>query len=277
MRWHKAKRLSTDQFQRRFGIKRVLFDKMVEVIQSEQREHPAQNSRGRPKALTVKDGLLLMLGYYREYRTLFHLATDYGVSEATAWRIVRQYEQILIQSKIFHLPGKKKLSASQFNYEVVLIDATETPIERPKKKQRKYYSGKKKRHSLKTQMVLNRTTRQIICTAYGNGSQHDFSLYKQSRLALCCSTSAQVDSGYQGLQKLHAQTQMPYKNTKLHPLTKEQKRANTTLSSSRVLIEHVIRKLKIFKIVSEKYRNRKKRFGLRMNLIAGWYNYQLVL
>ena len=85
-----------------------------------------------------------------------------------------------------------------------------------------------------------------------------------------------MDSGYQGVQKQHLQTRLPYKKSKHHPLTDQQRKDNTRLASSRVLVEHVIRKLKIFKIVSEKYRNRRKRFALRMNLIAGFYNYQLL-
>jgi uncharacterized protein (DUF2344 family) len=85
----------------------------------------------------------------------------------------------------------------------------------------------------------------------------------------------QVDSGYQGIKKLHANSELPIKSTKKHPLTTEQKKENHILSSSRVLVEHVIRKLKIFRIIAERYRNRRKKFGLRLNLIAALCNYQL--
>jgi hypothetical protein len=86
----------------------------------------------------------------------------------------------------------------------------------------------------------------------------------------------QADSGYQGLKKFHAHCELPIKSTKKYPLTKEQKRDNHILSSSRVLVENVIRRLKIFKVLSERYRNRRKRFGLRLNLIAAICNYQLL-
>lgn len=88
-------------------------------------------------------------------------------------------------------------------------------------------------------------------------------------------TKALADAGYQGLVAIHANSQTPAKNTKLHPLSAEQKASNRTLSRKRILIENIIRKLKIFRILSERYRNRRKRFGLRFNLIAAIYNLEL--
>ena len=84
-----------------------------------------------------------------------------------------------------------------------------------------------------------------------------------------------LDSGYQGLQKIHAKTELPKKKTKNNPLTKEDKRNNRKLSSDRVLNENVIGMLKRFKIIADRYRNRRRRFGLRFNLISGIYNLEL--
>ena len=84
-----------------------------------------------------------------------------------------------------------------------------------------------------------------------------------------------VDSGYKGLQKIHAKTELPKKKTKKNPLSKEDKKNNRNLSSKRVLNENVIGMLKRFKIISDRYRNRRRRFGLRFNLIAGIYNLEL--
>lgn len=88
-------------------------------------------------------------------------------------------------------------------------------------------------------------------------------------------TKAGVDSGYQGLQREHPNTAMPIKKTKLKPLTKEQKRANRGQSRERILVENVIGSLKRFRILAERYRCRRKRFGLRLNLIAGLYNWEI--
>ena len=87
--------------------------------------------------------------------------------------------------------------------------------------------------------------------------------------------SALADAGYQGLTALHPNSRTPAKKSKLHPLSKEQKASNRALSQERILIENIIRKLKIFRILSERYRNRRKRFGLRFNLIAAIYNLEL--
>jgi len=88
-------------------------------------------------------------------------------------------------------------------------------------------------------------------------------------------TMAQTDSGYQGINKYHSNSELPYKCSKKRELTKEQKKHNHIVSSSRVQVEHVIREIKVFRILGERYRNRRKRFGLRVNLIAGIYNYEL--
>lgn len=84
-----------------------------------------------------------------------------------------------------------------------------------------------------------------------------------------------ADSGYQGLGKLHAKSKTPEKKPKRGQLTKEAKRANRELSCRRIVVENVIRSLKIFRILAERYRNRRKRFSLRFNLIAGIYNFEL--
>ena len=84
-----------------------------------------------------------------------------------------------------------------------------------------------------------------------------------------------ADAGYQGLTELHANSRTPKKKSKHHPLTSEQKAVNRELARQRIFVEHVIRKVKIFRILSERYRNRRKRFGLRFNLIASLYHLDL--
>ncbi len=123
--------------------------------------------------------------------------------------------------------------------------------------------------------MINGRTRQVICTSHGRGTTHDFALYKQSKVKLSLDLEMLADSGYQGLDKLHAKSRTPTKKPKKGHLTKEQKRVNQELSRRRIVIENVIRSLKIFRILSERYRNRRKRFSLRFNLIAGIYNYEL--
>jgi ribosomal protein L17 len=115
----------------------------------------------------------------------------------------------------------------------------------------------------------------ILATAFGRGSQHDFELFKQSRCVFSQHIRSLADTGYLGLSTLHSNSQIPAKKSKLHPLTKQQKASNRRLSHERILVENVIRKLKVFRILSERYRNRRKRFSLRFNLIAAIYNLEL--
>lgn len=144
-----------------------------------------------------------------------------------------------------------------------------------KKRQRNYYSGKKKRHTIKTQVVVNKAKGNIICTNFANGRKHDFKMFKESKVRVNPNNKIVVDSGYQGLQKIHINTMLPKKHTKKKPLTKDDKKHNHLLASTRVLNENVIGLIKRFKIVADKYRNRRKRFGLRFNLIAGLHNFEL--
>ena len=118
-------------------------------------------------------------------------------------------------------------------------------------------------------------TEKILATDFCNGSKHDFQLFKESRCVISQDVRVLADAGYQGLADIHRNSQTPAKNSKLHPLTKEQKASNRALSRERIVIENILRKLKIFRILSERYRNRRKRFGLRFNLIAAIYNMEL--
>lgn len=120
-----------------------------------------------------------------------------------------------------------------------------------------------------------------MATDFAKGKTHDFTLFKNSRVHFKVDTEAKTDSGYQGIRKLHANSTIPHKRKRKEKnkpriaLTKEQRRHNHQLASDRILNEHVIGALKRFRIIAEKYRNRRKRFGLRFNLIAGIYNLQV--
>lgn len=108
-----------------------------------------------------------------------------------------------------------------------------------------------------------------------NGKRHDFRLYKESRTHVHPKTIVITDTGYQGLQKRHTRTQLPKKNSQKHPLTKEERKTNQKLASQRALNENIIGLIKRYKIVSDRYRNRRKRFGLRFNLISAIANFEL--
>jgi hypothetical protein len=127
MRYETIKHLKDTDFKRLTGVARETFDKMLVVVKKGLRNF------GRPAKLSRADQLLLTLMYWREYRTEFHIAQSYGISEAAVSRTIRKIEDALVRSGKFRLPGKKALQPSDTLFEVVLVDVSEQPIERPKK------------------------------------------------------------------------------------------------------------------------------------------------
>ena len=130
MKYIDSKKLSETQFKRYTGISWSTFDLMIEQLKL------SVPAKGRSSKLSIEDQILLCLSYWREYRTLFHIATNYGVSEPTASRIVRHVEDCLIKSNLFNLP-KDLPEGEGIDWNVVIVDATEIPIQRPKKTKEK--------------------------------------------------------------------------------------------------------------------------------------------
>jgi Helix-turn-helix of DDE superfamily endonuclease len=136
MRWQTVKKLNPTQFKRLVGVKYETFEKMVSEakrIKALQPKKIAGKKRGPKEKINWYDKTLMMLMYYREYRTFAHVGATYNISETQCWRIVTTMERWLIKSKLFHLPGKKKLTQSDVEWDVVVVDVSEHPIERPKK------------------------------------------------------------------------------------------------------------------------------------------------
>jgi len=127
MRYDTIKHLKDTDFKRLTGVQRGTFEKMRKVIEKGMRDF------GRPPKLSCADQLLMTLMYWREYRTEFHIAQSYGISESAVCRTIQKVEDTLVHSRKFRLPGKKALQPSETVFEVVLVDASEQPIEHPKK------------------------------------------------------------------------------------------------------------------------------------------------
>lgn len=131
MKFEQIKGETQEEFRRLTGIKRTTFDIIVTILR--EAEALLKNQGGKPNKLTIEERLLMALEYLREYRTYFHISRSYGISESACYRNIRWVEDTLIKDGAFSLPGRKALLKSDVEYELVLIDATETPIERPKK------------------------------------------------------------------------------------------------------------------------------------------------
>ncbi len=124
-------------------------------------------------------------------------------------------------------------------------------------------------------MIINQQTGQIMRTSFCRGANHDFRLFKQNRLAIDPATVLFADLGYLGIEALHASASIPHKASKLKKLTAGQIRENRLQRKQRIVIEHTFAFIKRFKIFSMPYRNRRKRFCLRFNLVAAIFNLDL--
>lgn len=131
MGYARLKNLGDIDFKRLTGVERFSFKEMVSILRSDDRKR--RKKGGRRPTKTVETRLLMALEYWREYRTYFHIGNNYKMSESQAFCIIRRVEDVLIKSGKFSLPGKKRLLQSDVEYEAVMLDATESPCERPKK------------------------------------------------------------------------------------------------------------------------------------------------
>jgi len=130
------------QFRTITGIKRSTFNHMVKILLDEEKIQKARG--GRKNKLSMENRLLMTLEYIREYRSQLHVAISFGISESSARKTMRWIENTLVKHPDFALPGRKAPLKSDIEYEVILIDATETPIQRPKKSKENIIQEKRK-------------------------------------------------------------------------------------------------------------------------------------
>jgi len=131
MRYESIKELKEEEFRRLTGVKRPTFEKMVFILKEAEKKQ--KESGGKPNRLTMEDRLQMTLEYLREYRTYFHAGAAYGISESACYRNIKWIEEVLVKHPDFRLPGKKALLKNDQQYQTILVDATESPIHRPKK------------------------------------------------------------------------------------------------------------------------------------------------
>lgn len=146
MFWENIKNYSNKEFKRLTGVEPKTFKLMSKEVRihDEKVKKRKGNNRGREFKLSVENQILMMLMYYREYRTQFHIGETYGLHESNVGKNIRHIESILKNCKKFKLPGKEKLAGTNHQYEVIIVDATESPIERPKKNSISIIQGKRR-------------------------------------------------------------------------------------------------------------------------------------
>lgn len=270
LRYNKIKNHPT-AFRRLFGLSVDEFERILKAVEPHWEKRGVQRYKrpGRNNKLSLSEQILMLLLYYRSYTTQIFIGFLFDIDDSQVCRNIQRLEPIL--ARVMAITKTRHLS--QEKIEEIIIDATEQPIERPKKGHKAFYSGKKKRHTNKTEIRITPPGRIIHISKTKPGAVHDFEVYKNEP-PIPKDSTALADSGYQGLDKLHARTEIPFKASKNKPLDKEDKNYNRALSRIRIKVENVLGQIKIFRILSDRYRNKNKRYNLKFNIIAGIVNFK---
>jgi hypothetical protein len=259
-------------FRRISGISVEQFEEIASKCEAEWKKKIIKPKKldGRPYGVgDLKEHLLCLLMYYRCYVTQEFIGMLYGVDDSCICRSIKRIEPIV--AKVIAI--KKDRTLTQQDLETIIVDCTEQPIERPKKGQKRYYSGKKKRHTFKSEIQITEGGRIVSVSPAHPGKDHDLTIRKEGP-PLPRNTRGYGDSAYQGYNDVHPAMEIPYKKPKKGKLTAEEREYNRALSSFRVRIENKIRELKIFRILSDLYRNKRRGYGLKFNIVAGLVNFK---
>lgn len=293
------------QFQRLTGLSVEKFDALVEKFtplwEAAERKRRTRPNRqralggGHPYALrTVEDKLLCALVFLRIYPTYEVLGLFVGMHLSNVDRLLRRALPVLQEAtgKTLQLPrprrGQKRVrSLEEFftrfpDLRDVIVDATEQPTRRPKNntEQRRHFSGKRKRHTLKTQLLVSVGTGAILSVSHTvPGSVHDKTLLAESRALehLADGTTVRGDLGYLGVAPNHPRLdiRLPARKGRGKPRRPADVRRNRVLARQRIGVEHVIRRCKIFRVLGETYRQARERYNLLFQIVAGLVNLRL--
>jgi hypothetical protein len=271
--FEKYKKPNRDHWVRTVGLSLAQFQHWVEPIRIHlqvQQDHNPLRKRGLKSKLSLENQVLLAWLYWRDYPTFIKLGLPFGISESYAHQIYHNMSTLLV--KILQVNNRQTLFEENLNTGVV--EVTEQPIERPQNGQTAYCSGKKNRHTLKVQLIIGLATLAILKIYCEQGQVHDFKMLKDSKVLIHPTTTLRADSGYQGIGKIHSNSQIPVKRKKKPELAAVDQKYHRQLASVRGPIEPVNRRGKIFRVVKEVYRGQPKHYSKTWNLIAGWVNWR---
>lgn len=261
--------LNKRQFRYLTGVAPDVFQRLAERLRPAwERLCRRKNRSGRPYGVGgLEDHLLVLLILYRCHITQDFLSLLYGVDKATICRALRRIEPLAKRA----MGVKRAIGVTSAEAQALLIDATEQAIERPKHGQKRWYSGKKKRHSIKNEIIVTQAGRIVSASPSAPGTVHDITIRRRGP-PLPKGSRGYGDSGYQGYQDDHPDFDMPYKKPKKGKLAKDEKEYNHALSRFRVRVEHVIGRMKKFRILADRYRYPRSRHSIKFAIIAGITN-----
>ena len=285
-------RRRTAAFRSLTGVSVKEFDQLYEQVASDideyeegrlsRRDRKRRIGGGASYTHDTRDRLLMAMIWLRVYPTYDVLGFIFDLHKSNIGRNLNPILAIMRKHLTVEWPnetGRNKKSLDKFMEEfpevTAIVDATEQPTYRPQDKdaQKLYYSGKKKQHTLKTQVVVRPTGKLIHVSHTVPGSQHDKSLYDASRVGdrLESDGAMMGDKGYQGIQHAH-QSVLPHKKPKGGELTDEQKAFNRRLSKVRVVVENTICQIKTFRVMADRYRHPRDSHNDVFNIVAALVN-----
>jgi hypothetical protein len=266
-----ARLRATASFVRLTGVSVATFDGMLKQLAGPWEKVQLRKAKsGRPWDVgRLEDHLLIMLICYRCYITQEFLGFFYNVNKSAIRRAIQRIEKLA--RPLIGVERKPKISRTEA--EALIVDCTEQPIQRPgtDTKQREHYSGKKKRHTVKTEYIITREGRIASASTSHPGSHHDLAIRRDGP-NLPKKARLHGDSAYQGYDKEHRNLEFPYKKPKNGKLTDEEKEYNRGLSGFRVRVEHRIGRTKRFRIAAERFRNPLRTHHTKISIIAGLVN-----
>jgi hypothetical protein len=228
----------------------------------------AKKRSGRPwRVGELEDHLLVLLLLYRGAITQDFVAGLYGTDQSVISRAMRRIENLAARV----VGVKRAIRVSREEAAALIFDGTEQPIQRPGRKQRCWYSGKKKRHTIKTEIAIAEPGRMVSVSRPAPGSVHDITIRRRGP-PIPKDAHASVDSAYQRVQQDHPQTKLPYKKSKKKPLIGDKRTYNHALSRFRVRVEHKIAQIKTLRLLAEPFRYPKITYAAKFALVAGIVN-----
>lgn len=262
--------LRKKQFRSLTGVRPDQFHKMLSLLQPhwERLVVERKDKEGRPWGIGgLDDHLLVLLILYRCHITQDFMGCLYHVDRSTVCRALKRIERVARRV----LGITKRLQVTKEEAQSLIMDCTEQPVQRPQRKQRCWYSGKKKRHTVKNEIIITEAGKIAAVSDDAPGRVHDIEIRRRGP-PLPKNARAYADSGYQGYQKDHPALEIPYKKTKKTPLSKDEKQYNHALSRFRVKGEHAIARIKKFRILADRYRYARATHAAKFAIIAGIAN-----
>jgi hypothetical protein len=280
-----------DTFRQLTGLSPAAFDQLLGQLtprylaaEARRKDRPGRRRKpgaGRKHALPLADRLLMLLVYYRTYVSHAFLGFLFGIDDSAVCRNINPLQLRL--AGIFRIP-ERRVELQPDEVRELFFDATERPTRRPQRRQRRCYSGKKRRHTLKNQVVVvrkrkragrrkagqreRRRLRVAAVSPTSPGRTHDKKVYDRTRVVVPGGAAGYGDTGYQGTG-----LRTPVKRKPGGTLTGRQRRGNRRLSRKRIAAEHGIGKMKIWRIAGERYRNPVRRHTLILKNVAGLHNW----